>query len=175
MRNDAVKQDTSVLTTGINESVKEKNRNVESRRGQLLSAANGRGPQALVARAARSQLGRHHAVPESALLQGDRQHGQPWFESTGGQELPSSSHMCSHARAHLSTAGHTDVQCRSVGWSREAGEHGHELCCCLCKIDVKEVDKMGNRMQADISNTTRVSVCGFRSSAVFNYCKPFPL
>lgn len=42
MRNDTIKQDTSLFMRGIKDSVKEK----ESCRGQLLSAAHGRGPQA---------------------------------------------------------------------------------------------------------------------------------
>lgn len=46
MRNNAIKQDTSVLIRGNKESVKEKDSNVESCRGQLLSAENARGPQA---------------------------------------------------------------------------------------------------------------------------------
>lgn len=46
MRNDTIKQDTSLFMRGIKDSVKEKDGNAESCRGQLLSAAHGRGPQA---------------------------------------------------------------------------------------------------------------------------------
>lgn len=112
----------------------------------------------------------HILVPR--VSQGGGQHDEPWFGSTGGQEVPSSPHTFAHTLVHLATVGH-NLQHRSVGWLQKAGECRCELCSHLCKISLREVDETGNRMQADISSSAKVSVCGFRSRAVFNYCKPF--
>jgi len=64
LRNDAIKQDTSVLIRDIKQLVKEKDSNVESSRGQPLSA-NSRGSQA-----GGMWLVRHHATPQCVLSQG---------------------------------------------------------------------------------------------------------